>query len=120
MSSIGTKIRKLRESHAMSQGALSEKLGISQTTLHNIESGNSSKVDFLLMDKVCKVFKKDSDYFLDNNVVNNHIKENVGQICCENFTVNNHCSELLLEEVKKLIASKDEQIAFLKGLLEKK
>ena len=122
MSSIGTKIRKLRESHAMSQGVLSEQLGISQTTLHNIECGNSQKVDFLLMDKVSKIFEKDFEHFLDNNVVNNHIQENKGQICCscENFTINNHCPESLLEELKKMITSKDEQIELLKKLLDKK
>ena len=122
MSSIGTKIRKLRESQAMSQDALSEQLGISQTTLHNIECGNSQKVDFLLMDKISKIFEKDIEYFLDNHVVNNHIRENKGQICCscENFTINNHCPEFLLEELKKTIASKDEQIGLLRELLEKK
>ena len=120
MSSIGTKIRKLRESHAMSQDVLSEQLGISQTTLHNIECGNSKKVDFLLIDKVSKVFEKDFHYFLDDYVVNNNIKENNGQVCCENFTIHNHCPESLLEELKKTITSKDEQIDLLKKLLEKK
>ena len=122
MSSIGTKIRKLRESQAMSQDILSEQLGISQTTLHNIECGNSQKIDFLLMDKVSKIFEKDFEYFLDNDVINNNIQENKGQFCCscESFTINNHCPELFLEELKKMIASKDEQIALLRGLLGKK
>ena len=37
---IGTKIRKLREDKKMSQNELALELGISQTTLHNIETGN--------------------------------------------------------------------------------
>jgi transcriptional regulator with XRE-family HTH domain len=121
MSSIGTKIRKLRESRDMSQMGLSKQLDISQTTLCNIESGKSEKIDFLLMDKVCKVFEKDPDYFLDNSVVNNSIKENKGQVCCgcNNFTFNNYCPESLLEELKKLIVAKNEEIELLKNLLGK-
>ena len=46
---IGFKIRKLRENKKMSQNELALQLGISQTTLHNIETGNSHKIDFLLM-----------------------------------------------------------------------
>jgi len=48
--SIGVKIKKLREYKKMSQNELALQLGISQTTLHNIETGNSHKIDFLLMD----------------------------------------------------------------------
>ena len=118
MNNIGIKIRKLRENMSMSQNELAEQLHISQATLHNIESGFSRKIDFLLMDRVSRIFEKDLDYFLENNIVNNNVKENRGQISCDNFTINNY-PELLLEELKKLIAAKDEQIAFLKSLLEK-
>ncbi len=71
------------------------------------------------MDKVSRIFEKDLDYFLENNVVNNNVKENKGQISCDNFTINNNYPEILLEELKKLIVAKDEQIAPLKSLLEK-
>ena len=117
MNKIGVKIRKLRESHLMSQNNLAEQLGISQTTLHNIECGSPQKVDFLLMDRVSRIFEKDLDYFLENNIVNNNVKENKGQISCDNLTINNNYPEILLEELKKLIAAKDEQIALLKNLL---
>ena len=120
MNKIGIKIRKLRENRLMSQNDLAEQLGISQTTLHNIERGGSQKIDFLLMDRVSRIFEKDLDYFLENNIVNNHVKENKGQISCDNFTINNNYPEILLDELKKLIADKDEQIALLKSLLERK
>jgi transcriptional regulator with XRE-family HTH domain len=120
MKSIGTKIKNLRESRDMSQRNLSEQLGITQSALHYIECNVSQKIDFLLMDKVCKIFDKEPEYFLVNSVVNNNsIKENQGQVCCENFTINNHCPESLLEELKKLITAKDEQIVLLKSLSEK-
>ncbi|WP_294308673.1 helix-turn-helix transcriptional regulator [uncultured Chryseobacterium sp.] len=43
---IGTKIKNLREEKHISQNDLAFQLGVSQGTLHNIESGNSKKVDF--------------------------------------------------------------------------
>jgi len=101
--SIGVKIRQLRDERKMSQNELAYQLGISQTTLHNIESGNAHKIDCLLMDKVCNIFDKDFSYFANDSVVNNNIKENNGQIGCENFTVNNQYPESILAEIQNLI-----------------
>ena len=104
--SIGVKIRKLRETKKMSQDELALQLGISQATLHNIESGIFHKIDFLLMDKVCRFFDKDFSYFANDNVVNNNnVKENKGQISigCENVTVNNQHPESILIEIQNLI-----------------
>jgi transcriptional regulator with XRE-family HTH domain len=99
----GTKIRVLRESRKMSQEALAMQLGISQSNLCNIESGIPEKIDFLLIKKVCDLFQKDPSYFYGDNVINNRIKENKGQISCENFTVNNHYSESAFTEIQNLI-----------------
>jgi len=43
---IGIKIRKLRENVKMPQSELAQQLGVTQGTLHNIESGITRKVDF--------------------------------------------------------------------------
>ena len=99
---IGTKIKNLREDKHLSQSELAFELGVSQGTLHNIESGNSKKIDFLLMDKVCQFFDKDFEYFLETKIVNN-ITENNGQVSCEDFTINNNFPENFLEEFKKLV-----------------
>jgi transcriptional regulator with XRE-family HTH domain len=100
---IGTKIRQLRESERMSQQELASQLEISQTKLHNIETGNHQKIDFLLMEKICHFFDKDLSYFTSDNVTNNNIKENTGQVSCENFTVNNNYPEAILAEIQNLI-----------------
>jgi transcriptional regulator with XRE-family HTH domain len=63
MCAIGTKIRKLRIEHNLSQPELSNLLGISQPTLCNIESGDRKKIDFSLIQKICVVFNKDLSYF---------------------------------------------------------
>jgi transcriptional regulator with XRE-family HTH domain len=103
---IGVKIKQLRENRKMSQHVLASELGISQTTLHNIETGNHHKIDFMLMDKICHIFDKDFPYFANDSVINNNIKEITGQgqqINCENVTVNNHYPESILVEIQNLI-----------------
>lgn len=98
---IGTKIKNLREEKHISQNDLAFQLGVSQGTLHNIESGNSKKVDFLLMDKICKFFDKDFEYFLDSNIINK-VKKNSGLVGLNNVdTINNNFPENFLEEFKK-------------------
>jgi transcriptional regulator with XRE-family HTH domain len=62
--SIGVKIKRLRESFNFSQPELACRLGISQTTLCNIESDKCKKIDFLLVVKVCQEFNVTIDYFL--------------------------------------------------------
>ena len=99
---IGTKIKNLREDKHLSQSELAFELGVSQGTLHNIESGNSKKIDFLLMDKVCQFFDKDFDYFLDEKYVNN-VHENNGQVGQHQNNVINNFPENFLEEFKKLV-----------------
>lgn len=98
---IGTKIKVLREERNLSQVSLAKALEISQTALHYIETGQSKKVDVLLLDKICKVFDKELSYFMEDKIVNK-VKINKGQISCENFTINNF-PESILEDVKKLI-----------------
>ncbi|RZJ85746.1 MAG: XRE family transcriptional regulator [Chryseobacterium sp.] len=63
---IGTKIRKLRELHRISQPALALELEISQSTLCNIESGTTKKIDYLLVYQLCRLFEVDMHYFIDD------------------------------------------------------
>lgn len=100
---IGTKIKNLREGKQLSQSDLALELGVSQSTLHNIESGNSKKIDFLLMDKVCHFFDKDFEYFLDEKIINN-VETNSGLVGLYNVeTINNNFPENFLEEFKKMV-----------------
>ena len=101
--SIGRKIRKLRAGRQMSQHELASQLGISQTTLHNIESGNSDKIDFLLMERICIFFKKDFSHFTNNTLIINNIQEDKGQMNWEKFRGNDLNTESILSEIKYLI-----------------
>lgn len=117
--SVGYKIKKLREQRRMSQPELAELLGVSQTSLSHIENGITKKLDFKLMDKICREFEVDFDYFIDDKQVNN-IKKLDGSI--NNHGTINLFPENIIEQIKLLIEDnkqKDEIITELKVKLMK-
>lgn len=101
--SIGIKIRRLRESKKLSQPELAHKLGISQTALCEIESGKTKKIDFLLMDKVCREFEVDFEYFLKEKSLTNNVKKaEYSNIGCTNGTINLVPEGILENIIKRL------------------
>ena len=100
---IGVKILKLRNSKKLSQPELSYKLGISQTALSEIESGKTKKIDFLLMEKICKEFNVDFDYFIDGKQNENNVKKaEYSNIGCTNGTINLVPEGILENIIKRL------------------
>lgn len=101
---VGTKIKQLREKKGFSQPDLAFKLGISQGTLCNIESGDTKKIDFLLMDKICKEFDVDYEYFtspvslkqINRDKATGYLGHN------QNFTVSDKLIEQYEERIKEL------------------
>lgn len=108
MMTIGTKIRTLRGK--MSQETLADKLGIAPRTLGSIESGETKKIDFLLMDKICKIFDVNSDYFREEAQINKVKENNGGVVGYNNGTINN-CPEIIIAQMKLII---DENVALKK------
>lgn len=106
--SIGFKIKKLRENKNISQPELAMLLDISQTKLSNIENGNTKSIDYILMDKVCKFFDVEFDYFLENSTQTNNVQKNVGTIAYSVKNINNY-PENLIDELKKIIDSNREK-----------
>ena len=106
---IGTKIRNLRVDRGWSQGEFSVKLGIGQTTLGSIETGETKKIDFLLMDKICKEFNVDSDFFKETTKVRQVYKDQSVGGYVENQIINNLSEKLIeiLEEQIKELKSKN-------------
>ena len=97
---IGTKIRSLRGK--MSQETLAGKLGIATRTLGSIESGETKKIDFLLMDKICKIFDVDSDYFKEDAQIN-RVKENIGGVVGNNNGTINNCPDNIIEQIRLIL-----------------
>ena len=60
----GERLRKWREKEKMSQEELAEKSNVSRTTIHLIESGQSSTVKIRTLQKLAVVFNKQvKDFF---------------------------------------------------------
>lgn len=116
---IGTKIKLLRERNKVSQIELAERLGIAQTTLGFIESGETKKVDFSIIDKICKIFDVDFEYFTSNNQTN-HIQNLNGSF--NNHGTINLISDEIIQQVKfltNLLKEKESEIDKLKVELKK-
>ncbi|MFS0556900.1 helix-turn-helix domain-containing protein [Brevibacillus sp. 179-C9.3 HS] len=62
MSIVGQRIKWLREKKQWSQIQLAEMLGIHNTVLSRIESGEKKGVDFHLISKVADLFEVSTDY----------------------------------------------------------
>jgi transcriptional regulator with XRE-family HTH domain len=101
---IGFKIKQLRNHKNVSQLDLATQLNISQSCLSSIENGETDKIDFLLMQKICEVFEINPEYFFktqQNNTYN--IKENKGAITNNHFGNNYPCPNEVISEISKLI-----------------
>lgn len=85
------------------------KLNISQTALSEIESGKTKKIDFLLMDKVCKLIEVDFEYFLNENK-SFSVTKNIGGVVGDNAIINNTLPEGILENMLKCITSIENKI----------
>ncbi|MGG1786569.1 helix-turn-helix domain-containing protein [Brevibacillus formosus] len=62
MSIVGQRIKWLREQKQWSQLQLAEKLGIHNTVLSRIESGDKKGVDAHLISKVADLFEVSTDF----------------------------------------------------------
>jgi transcriptional regulator with XRE-family HTH domain len=118
MSDIDFKIKMLREGIQRSQADLSSDLGVSQTTLSNIENGTTKAIDITFMDKVCRYFNKSFEYFL-NDAQNNTVYNNEGGVVGNNYGVIHNFSENILQQVKLLIRE-NERLRHENSLLKKK
>ena len=107
---IGAKINNLIKEHNITQEILADYTGVSQTKIHDIVSGKTSKIDFLFMQKICEIFKVDFDYFLDDNQTYN-VKKNLGGAVGNNATVNNYSTpEGILENILKRLELLEKKI----------
>lgn len=116
---IGIKIRRLRELNNLSQPELAHRLGISQTTLCNIESGDTKKIDFLLMGKFCTEFEVNFEYFIKEKEVNKGQQNKGEAVGCNNNGIINNFPENIIEQIKILIKDNKQKEARIKELEKK-
>lgn len=66
MASLGEKIKALRLAHGWSQPELAKKVGISQPSLHNIESGKTRTIRGATLAGLCRVLNVTPEVLLGN------------------------------------------------------
>lgn len=101
---VGFKIKKLREEKDLSQSRLAAELNISQSELSKIENGKAKKIDFYLMIKICSVFNKSFEYFLNKKTVKT-----------DNFNINRSI-EIIFNEFQKIIEDSKQKDRIIKSL----
>jgi transcriptional regulator with XRE-family HTH domain len=112
----GAKIRSIREWRGFSQENIAAKLSITQTAYSRIES-NQTKVDTAMLEKLAKELGvSPMDIMSAEPVVMNFYGANHGTQ--GNFQ---HIEQQIINQkelYEKLLASKDEEVAYLKRLLD--
>jgi len=114
---IGNKLKGMRIEKGLSTIEIAEKLGVSESTYRRYESDKSFP-DIFTLDKIAKIYGKNlSDLLPDGiTIINNNTGENYNNA---GYYINQQ-SEKLIEQFEIRLKEKDEQIALLKSLLEKK
>jgi transcriptional regulator with XRE-family HTH domain len=92
MTTIGSKLLKLRNSRNLSVNTLAFELDIPQPTLHRIESDITHKIDFKHIIKFSEFFGVELDYFVDEKT-KNVVKKNTNGVGIGNHNVINNYNE---------------------------
>lgn len=114
---IGHKIRKVRELRNLTQEFVADELGMTQSAYSKIETGEND-LSFKKLRQIATVFGVEPEEIYNFNehnafyITNNHGLAGTG-------TVNNQFSEELKAVYEALIKQQAEEIAYLRGVLEK-
>lgn len=109
---VGTKIDKLMKQNNVTQEILALNLDVTQKTIHDIISGKTKKIVFLIMHKICDFFNVDFNYFIEEPKLKQINKDRAIGYLAENQ--NFYLSEKLIEQYEKRIEELKEIITLLK------
>lgn len=119
--SLGTKLRKLRQEKKLSHTQVAVELDVSQTAYGKWESDQTKPgIDNLL--RISNFYETDIYDLLDDKEGNHNFNNTYDNSNVNNAveTVHYYISEKIIEQYEIRIKEKDEQIALLKSLLDKK
>lgn len=112
---LGEKLKQARLHKNFSQEYLAEVLGVSQKTYSNFENDKTTP-SFSQIEKIAEVLETSVLDFLTSEKISFYNSDNKGG---NNGLVINNLSEKLLEQYELRIKKQEEEIAYLKGLLDK-
>lgn len=123
MDSIGFTIRKIREKKGFSQEYMASVLDISQASYARLEN-EETKITIERLQKIAEILETNIiDFFnTDRYIIHNQNYDNAyGNAYVHNLTIDNkETTQKLIASYEERLKEKDEQILFLKSLLEKK
>lgn len=125
MGAIHNKIKKLREQSGLTQQEMADKLNMHLKTWQKIENG-ITKLDIERLQLIAAVLETTVEDLInvDDSVYINAIKDNDVGFNNSSVTINHKSEEeknlyeRLIAEKEKIIADKDKEITFLRGLLD--
>lgn len=126
MGAIHNKIKKLREQSNLTQQEMADKMNMHLKTWQKVENG-VTKLDIERLQLIANVLETTIEDLInvDDSVYINAIKDNEVGFNNSSVTINHKSEEeknlyeRLIAEKEKIIADKDKEIAFLRGLLDK-
>lgn len=123
VNNIGFNIRKIREQKGFSQEYVANVLNISQASYARIEN-EDTKVTVDRLQRIAEVLETNIIDFFNNDryIIHNQNYDNAyGNAYVHNLTIDNkETTQKLIVSYEDRLKEKDEQILFLKSLLEKK
>ena len=112
---ITSKIKKLRKEKGFSQTYMADRLNITRTAYHNLESGESYSWAKYLNELMCALETTPKDFFCD--IGNRTIQQNNCSFTDNSVGYVETLHQENREVYEKLIASKDKQITLLENML---
>lgn len=123
MNNIGFNIRKIREQKGFSQEYMANVLNISQASYARMEN-EETKITVERLQKIAEILETSIIDFFNSDkftIHNQNYNGTYGNGYVQNLNVENkETTERLIKSYEIRIKEKDEQIAFLKRLLDKK
>ena len=122
MNNIGINIRRIREQKGLSQDYVAQSLDISQASYARMEN-EDTKITVDRLYKLAEIFEIEVTEFFTGTKMTIQTQNNYDNAYgfIENLTIENkENTERLIVSYEERLKEKDEQIAFLKALLEQK
>jgi len=120
MNAVASKIKKLRSSIGLTQEQMADRVHLSLKAWQKIENG-ITRLDLDRLNQIAEILEISLVDLInaDGNYVHQEIHKN-DNIYNKEVTINNPTSDSERELFHKIISDKDQEIAFLRMLLEKK
>jgi len=120
MNAVALKIKKLRISSGITQDQMAERVHLSLKAWQKIENG-VTRLDLDRLNQIAEILEISLVDLINSEegIYIHQTNENNGNIYTKEVVIHNNITESERELFTKIIADKDQEITFLRGLLER-